>query len=79
MSGFAGPSEGDRWANPNAFHALNRVESLARMHSIIHGAKSSFQTPTSASRFIHGMTGEPAVDDMGFCNMCGKHTIADGK
>ena len=77
MSDFAGPSEDDRETDPNIFHALNRVENLARMHSIIHGAKSSLQTPTSASRFIHGMTGQPAVDEMGFCNMCGKHTIAD--
>jgi len=78
MSDFAGPSEEDRWEDPNAWHALNRIETLSHMHSIIHGAKSSTHTPTFAAKFIHGLTGKPAVDEDGFCNLCNKSTISDG-
>lgn len=56
------------------------VESLSQMHKIMHGAKTGTEyTPSKAEEFIAGRTGEPAVDDLGFCNMCNKHTISGGK
>jgi hypothetical protein len=56
------------------------VESLSQMHKIMHGVKTgSGYTPSKAEEFITGRTGEPAVDDMGFCNLCNKHTIAGDK
>lgn len=55
------------------------VESLSQMHKIFHGAKTGTGvTSSKAGEFIQGRTGEPAVDDMGFCNLCGKHQHADG-
>lgn len=55
------------------------VETLSQLHRIMHGANSSTGISASkAKEFIEGKTGEPAVDDMGFCNLCNKHEIADG-
>lgn len=56
-----------------------KVESLSKMHAILHGGeKDSGITSERAKEFIQGKTGEPAVDDMGFCNLCNKHELADG-
>lgn len=72
MSDFLGPSTEDTGNNINAHLAMSRVEDLSRMHDIMHGAKSNLHTPTSAEHFVAGRTGEPARDEDGFCNMCGK-------
>jgi hypothetical protein len=58
---------------------IARVETLSKMHAILHGGeKDAGITSERAKEFIQGKTGEPAVDGMGFCNLCNKHEVADG-